>query len=101
MKVAIASTGKGEYSMVSEVSGRAMYYLVYENKKLMKTIRNPFSKGGGGAGFGVVQMLANEGVEAIASGKCGANMVAAMKDKGLKYIEVHGLTVKQAVGAIG
>jgi len=34
MKIVIASSGKNEDSTVSSISGRAPYFLIYENKKL-------------------------------------------------------------------
>jgi predicted Fe-Mo cluster-binding NifX family protein len=83
MKIAIASTGKTEDSDVSEVSGRAPYYLVFEDGRLVKTIKNPFAVGGGGAGFGVAKMLADEHVELVVAGKFGGNMEGALKEKGL------------------
>ena len=49
MKVAISSLGKDENSKVSDVSGRAPYYLIFENRKLVKVIPNPFRIGSGGA----------------------------------------------------
>ncbi len=70
MKIAIASEGKDESSQVSAVSGRAPYYLIFEDKKLIKTVENPF-RFGGGAGFAVAQMLANEDVKLVVSGHFG------------------------------
>jgi predicted Fe-Mo cluster-binding NifX family protein len=95
MKIAVASTGKSEDSEVSPISGRAEYYLIFEGGKLVKTISNPFKIGGGGAGPAVVQMLANEGVEKIISGRFGPKMVQAMEDKGIKHETVEGKKVKE------
>lgn len=97
MKIAVASMGKDENSKVSEVSGRAPYYLIFEGKKLVKTIKNPFAVGGGGAGFGVAQMLANEDVKLVVSGKFGANMVGALEAKGIKIKEAEDKKVKEVL----
>ena len=97
MKIAIASSGKDENSQVSPVSGRAEYYLVFEGKKLVETISNPFQHGGGGAGIGVAQMLANKGVKLVISGKFGPNMTAFLDEKGIKYKIVQNKTVKKAL----
>lgn len=97
MKIAVSSTGKNENSQISEVSGRAPYFLIFEDKKLIKTIKNPFAIGGGGAGFGVVQMLANEKVNLVISGKFGPNMLGAFKEKNIKSKEISGKTVKQVI----
>ena len=100
MKVAVSSEGKDENSQISPISGRAPYYLIFENGKPMKTIKNPFRIGGGGAGFGVAEMLADEDVDLIVSGKFGANMKSALDNKGIKYIEMQNITVKEVLEKI-
>ena len=97
MKIAISSEGKDENSQVSQMSGRAPYYLIFENGKLTKTIKNPFRIGGGGAGYSVAEMLSEEKVNLVISGKFGGNMVSALKTKGIKSKEMSGITVKEAL----
>jgi len=97
MKIAIASNGKNENAKVSEVSGRALYYLIFENDKLIKAIKNPFRVGGGGAGFSIAEVLSDEKVEMVISGKFGANMISALESKGIKYKEMSSMTVKEAL----
>jgi len=65
MKTAIASEGKNETSEISPRGARAPYYLIFENKKLTKTIKNPFAVGGGGAGWSVAHMLTDEKVDLV------------------------------------
>ncbi len=96
MKIAIASDGKDESSKVSEVTGRAPYFLIYENGKLIETISNPF-KIGGGAGFSIAQMLYKKGVELVISGKFGSNVLNFFKEKGLKTKSVINKTVKKVL----
>ena len=100
MKVAISSNSKNIDSMVSGSSGRAPYYLIFENSKLIKTLKNPFRFGGGGAGFGVVEVLSDENVEMVISGKFGKNMKGALKSKGIKYKEMSDITIKEALKMI-
>ncbi len=100
MKVAIASTSKEESAQVSPVGGRAKYYLIFENKKLVKTIKNPFAVGGGGAGFAVAHMLADEKVDLVVCGKVGPNMQSALESKGIKLKLISGKTVKKALSGI-
>lgn len=97
MKTAVASAGKEESSEVSPVGGRAEYYLIFEGKKLVKTIKNPFVAGGGGAGFGVAQMLANEKVNLVVCGRAGPNMQSALEAKGIKLKEISGKKVKEVI----
>ena len=100
MKIAIASSGDNENSEVSPVSGRAPYYLIYEDKKLLEVVKNPFAIGGGGAGFSVAQMLSNKGVEMVVSGKFGPNIVNALEGKGIKMKEMYDKSVKEAIEEI-
>lgn len=98
MKIAVASEGETEDSLVSKVTGRAPFYLIFEDDKLMKTIKNPFRVGGGGAGVGVAQMLANEGVKRVISGTFGPNVQEWFNDKGVEMIEVEDdVKVKDAI----
>lgn len=97
MKVAISSNGKDMDSMVSGSSGRAPYYLIFENGKLIKSLKNPFRFGGGGAGFGVAEVLADENVELVISGKFGQNMIDTLQSKGIKFRELPNVAVKEAL----
>lgn len=100
MKVAISSENKDENSDVSIVSGRAPFYLLFDNGKLVKILKNPFRVGGGGAGFSVAQMLADEEVEVVISGKFGENMKGALKSKCIKYREMKDIKIREALEAI-
>ncbi len=100
MKIAVSSEDGKEDSPVCPVTGRAPYYIIFEGEKVSKVMKNPFAVGGGGASFGVVQMLSNEGVELIISGKFGQNMLTSLEEKGIKYKIVQGMSAKEAmVGA--
>jgi len=94
MKIAIASEGKDENSEISLRGGRAPYYLVFEDKKLIEAVKNPFATGGGGAGFSVAYMLADKKVDLVIAGKMGGNMESALKEKGLKFKEASGKVKK-------
>jgi len=90
MKIAVASEGKDLDSEISERGGRAPFYLVFEDKKLVETIKNPFATGGGGAGFSVAYMLAEKKVGLVIAGKVGGNMVSALKEKEIEFREESG-----------
>ena len=101
MKIAVASEGKDENAKVSQVGGRAPFYLIFEDKKLAKVIKNPFRTGGGGAGTGMAQLLANEGVKRVISGHFGPNMKMWLSEKKIEMIEVlEPVTVKEAVEGV-
>jgi len=88
MKIAIAAEGKNENDEISQVYGRANYFLIFEDKKLVKTINNPFKVGGGGAGFGVTQMLAKEEIDLVIAGKFGEKVINYLKEKNIDYKEI-------------
>lgn len=91
MKIAIASEENNEKGQVSDRAGRATYYLIFdETKKLIETIKNPFSTGGGGAGFSVAKMLADMDVDTVVSAKFGGNMTGALDERNVKYREFNG-----------
>ena len=94
MKIAVASEGKDSSSEISVRGGRAPFYLVFEDKKLVETIKNPFAAGGGGAGFSVAYMLAEKKVGLVIAGKVGGNMVSALKEKGIEFREEGGKVSK-------
>jgi len=94
MKIAIASEGKKLDSEISLRGGRAPYYLVFENKKLIEAIKNPFAVGGGGAGWSVAHMLAEKGINLVIAGRAGPNMEFALKEKKIKFKEASGKVSK-------
>jgi predicted Fe-Mo cluster-binding NifX family protein len=97
MKIAVAAIGKDEASEVSPRSGRSKFYLIFNEKgDLLEVISNPFSRGGGGAGFGVAKMLADRGVDIVMGGAFGRNIEEILKARGLRYYEVSG-TVKEGL----
>jgi len=97
MKIAIASEGKTKDSEISERGGRAPYYLIFEKKKLVETIKNPFATGSGGAGYSVAYMLAEKKVNLVIAGKVGGNMVSALEQKGIKFKEESEKKVSEVI----
>jgi len=100
MKIAVAAIGKEETSEVSPRSGRSKFFLIFnEGGNLLEVISNPFSRGGGGAGFGVAKMLADKGVTIVIGGAFGGNMEEILKARGLIYREMTG-SAKDAAARI-
>jgi predicted Fe-Mo cluster-binding NifX family protein len=91
MRIAVAALKKKETSEIATQAGRAPFYLVFdESGTLVHTFKNPFSRGGGGAGFGVAKMLADNGIDTVVAGKFGQNMRDAFKERGLVSHEKEG-----------
>jgi len=99
MKIAIASDKKEIDSEISERGGRAPYYLIFHNNKLIETIKNPFAVGGGGAGWSVAYMLADKKVDLVIAGRIGPNMKTALKQKKIKFKEITG-SIKTALKSL-
>lgn len=89
-RIAVASEGKTKDSEISLRGGRAPYYLVFEGKELVETIKNPFAVGGGGAGWSVAYMLADKNIDLVIAGRFGPNMEFALKEKKIKTKEAKG-----------
>ncbi len=97
MRIAIASSGKDETSKSSPIAGRAPYFLIYKDKKLDKTIKNPFAIGGGGAGFGVAKMLENEKVDLVIAGHFGEKIISALEERNIKRRELTEIEIKKTI----
>jgi len=97
MKIAIASEGKNKDSEVSQKGGRAPYYLIFDDKQLIESIKNPFATGSGGAGFSIAYILADKKVDLVISGKFGENMESALKEKGINFREESGKKIKEVI----
>ena len=91
MKIAVASEGKDENARISMTAGRAPYYIIAEDEKIVKVISNPFFHGGGRAGPGVAEILSKEGVELVVAGNIGPNMKMALQTKGIRFEEKTGI----------
>jgi predicted Fe-Mo cluster-binding NifX family protein len=100
MKIAIASVSRDESAEISPRPGRARVYLLFDGSgKLLEAISNPFSRGGGGAGFGVAKMLADKDVDIVVGGQFGENMEGALRGRGLRYCEMTG-SVREGLARI-
>ncbi|MCK5107425.1 MAG: NifB/NifX family molybdenum-iron cluster-binding protein [Nanoarchaeota archaeon] len=97
MSIAIASNGKDINSIVSDVAGRAPFYLIFNNKELIKTIKNPFAVGGGGAGLGVAKLLEKEQVNLLIVGKIGENMQGALDSANIKFKPKSDKSINQII----
>ena len=100
MKIAVAAVGKDENSEISPRAGRSKFFLIFDDAgNLLEVVSNPFSRGGGGAGFGVAKMLADKKVDIVIGRQKGEHMEEALQARGLKYHEMTG-AAKDAVALI-
>lgn len=97
VKIAIASEVDSINSQVSTEGGRAPYYLLFEDGKLVQSIKNPFRSGGGGAGPAMASMIADEGVKYVLSQHFGEKMIRALEEKNIQWKIVESITVEEAL----
>ena len=99
MKVAVATSQKSPDSEISEMAGRAPFYLIFNEKgEAIEKIKNPFRMGGG-AGFSVAKMLSDEDVKVVIAGNMGSNMKEALEERGIK-VEIRKGKASEAVKGI-
>jgi predicted Fe-Mo cluster-binding NifX family protein len=100
LKIAVATVAQDEKSDISPRSGRSKFFLIFdESGNVTEVLSNPFSRGGGGAGFGVAKMLADKGVDIVVGNQIGEHMEEALRSRGMKYCELMG-NPKEAVARV-
>ncbi|KPK93026.1 MAG: hypothetical protein AMJ94_04005 [Deltaproteobacteria bacterium SM23_61] len=100
MKIAVAAVGKDPISEISPRSGRSKFYLIFDDRvNLLEVLSNPFSRGGGGAGFGVAKMLADKKVDIVIGNQKGEHFEEALQARGIEYYQMTG-AAKDAVALI-
>jgi predicted Fe-Mo cluster-binding NifX family protein len=97
VKIAIASESPDRKAVVSRNGARALYYLIFNDGKLISKTRNFFSSGGGAAGWAQVKMyFLEEKVELFIAEEIGPNMDQALKSKNIRFKSFKG-TVNNAL----
>jgi predicted Fe-Mo cluster-binding NifX family protein len=101
LRIAVATVAKDETSDISPRSGRSKFFLIFdESGNILEVLSNPFSRGGGGAGFGVAKMLADKGVHIVVGNQIGEHMEEALRSRGMKYCEMTGKAKEAVAGVI-
>ena len=85
MKVAISTNSKDPDVEFSDRFGRCRYFLITDStQEDWKEVENPAIDAQGGAGTQVVQFLANQGVDAVISGRYGPYAYEALQAAGME-----------------
>lgn len=87
MKIAVASEGQTSESIAATNAGRAPYYLIFKDKKLIETLKNPFLEDAGGAGVNMADLLIEKDVEKVVAGQFGGKMSAILEEAGIAMQE--------------
>jgi predicted Fe-Mo cluster-binding NifX family protein len=100
--IAVAADRSSEGGDISPKGARAPQYLLYSAEgKFSEAVPNPFAVGGGGAGFSVAKMLADKGVDVFVAGEIGGNMVEALSDRGIRFVERTGSVAEAIAEVVG
>jgi len=90
--IAIATVGESANSEISQVAGRAPYYLIFdENGDLLKSIKNPAQHRGSSASSGVIELLIKESCKIVIAGQFGNNMQNQLKANNIEYFQREGI----------
>jgi predicted Fe-Mo cluster-binding NifX family protein len=94
MKIAITSSGREISSALNPRFGRCECFIIVDTEtKEWEAFENPAVGAGGGAGTQAAQFIANQGVEAVISGRFGPNAFTALEAAGLQaFVSTQGTT---------
>jgi predicted Fe-Mo cluster-binding NifX family protein len=91
-KIAVAATGENENSEISDIAGRAPFFLIFdEDGNFLKSVKNPALSFGGGASAEVVNLLVRESCKTFVAGQFGFKMQAQLRSNNIEYIQKQGL----------
>jgi predicted Fe-Mo cluster-binding NifX family protein len=97
MKIAITSTGTELDSTVEPRFGRCPYFALVDTETGgFEAKANPFHDAAGGAGVQAAQWVADQGVSALLTGRCGPKAAAVLDDADIRIVEDVAGTVREA-----
>jgi predicted Fe-Mo cluster-binding NifX family protein len=98
MKVAVTSTGSTLEAAVDPRFGRCSCFVVVETEDMsFETIENGNSSRGGGAGIQSAWLVAQQGVKAVLTGRCGPNAHETLSAAGIDVVVDCSGTVSEVV----
>ena len=95
MRVAVAAEGPDTTSPISSRAGRAPYYLIFENGKLIEVLKNPYADAPA-AGVQAAALLAERGITHFVASDVGPSMERALSLSHIKIVLKRGL-VEEAI----
>lgn len=91
-RIAVASVDDSAASKMSNVAGRAPYYLIFDGKGvLIKALKNPSEGRGRGSSAGVVDLLVKESCKTVIAGRFGNKMRRQLEANNIDYHEFTGI----------
>jgi predicted Fe-Mo cluster-binding NifX family protein len=84
MIIAVSSTDGDHKSEFNPRFGRASFFVLYDtDSNIWKKVQNPARNARGGSGVQVVQVLAEQDVGVVISGRYGPNAITAIQQAGM------------------
>ena len=99
MKICITSTGSDLDSFLDPRFGRAMFFLIVDDKgELIKTIKNTGVQAMRGAGITAAQIVAKEKADILITGNIGPNAFGVLDSSGVKiFLGNPGMSVRDVL----
>ena len=100
MKIAVPATGSEKDSLISQETGRAPFFLFFDDKgNFLEAVKNPAKDNPGGISRTVVSLLIDNDVTIIIASSIGDKMKKALTDHHIDLVNGTG-TVHDAVKLI-
>lgn len=100
MKFAVPATGPEKNSQISQETGRATYFLFFDNKgDFLEAIKNPASDQPGGISRTVISLLSDSGATILIGESIGDKMKQGLTDCHIDFVKKTG-TVDNAVKTV-
>lgn len=100
MKVAITSSGSDPRSQMDDRLGRCPYFVIYDTEsETTMSLKNEATDASSGAGTKAMQVLIDNNVEVVITGKVGPNAMAVLDEAGMKAITGMTGTVEEAISS--
>ena len=91
VKIAVATDKPDKDAAISEVAGRANYFLFFDGKgNMLEAMKNPSAGVAGGAGRNTAELMNKKDARLFFAGKVGAKLKDALKWYKIDYIEQTG-----------
>ena len=101
MKVAIAASGNNLDASTDARFGRCPCFVIVDTETMaFAAVDNIAAAQGSGAGIAAVQLVADQGADAVIAANVGPNAYTALAAGGLKVYGFGGGTVREAVAAL-
>lgn len=91
MKIAVPATGSEKNSLISEETGRALFFLFFDEKGIfLEAMKNPARDQSGGISRTVVALLSDKNVTMIIAVSFGDKMKQALTDHHINFVNKTG-----------